>query len=819
MADTANPTDDKQPIDKDNQQAINSAANADNPQSAANNHQKINDALLDPAVSPLTNQKELLKQFNGKYLNKKGLYIFGGFILVFLFFMMWGVNKNSQNNVLKAYQNKQAASSKQHAQNVMQAGVKSSNIAKIAAKKHQAHIDAVKAQQAKELKQQQQQKLLGVINQLAKELEGVTDEQEIAKILAKYGITDPELVKQITQRIKNGDNLDEILAEALKQQPFTDLTNADIQHQILERVKNGEDLATVLDDLGIVDAALKEEILRRVAAGEKLEDVLADINHRENIDAYLASLGITDPKVIAQIKDKLAKGEKIADILTDLNLANTDLANLATKTFTLNDKIIYQPDQFDTDQNRNLQNEISKRTKDGAKLEDVLADIETRQQLAAQIAQKLAGGEDITDLLAEYGITDPKDIAEIKRRILNGEPIDQILADIAKNNPDSKLAKLYGIKDIPNRPNSSNSSNNANVPAVPTISPEELAERKAMRDAMRQRKMQLFEQALTAKMKIDFQAESISADIGSSSAVPSMLPNDDDKLAKVRAQISAQQQEAKQAEQLLEQAKQLQEQIANDSSGFMPMSSIDNDDISSSNYPNLANANYSSNIGNNEGSFVKANNPSDRWSLNQEVQPAASKFVIQPGTVIPATLIGGINSDLPGQIVAQVSQNVYDSPTGRYVLIPQGSKLVGEFASGVMFGQERVLVSWQLIVFADGKTLDIGEMAGTDAAGFSGFKDQLNNHYWKTFGNAFLMGGVITTITISQDKGNKDSNNQRASDALSEALGQQIGQVATQMIQKNMNVSPTIEIRPGYRFNVSVSKNLIFPPDAAKPIY
>jgi len=95
--------------------------------------------------------------------------------------------------------------------------------------------------------------------------------------------------------------------------------------------------------------------------------------------------------------------------------------------------------------------------------------------------------------------------------------------------------------------------------------------------------------------------------------------------------------------------------------------------------------------------------------------------------------------------------------------------------------------------------------------GYAVITNNVNNHYWKTFGNAFLMGGVITTITISQNKGGDNSNNQRASDALSEALGQQLGQVATQMIQKNMNVAPTIDIRPGYRFNIMVSKDLVLP--------
>jgi type IV secretion system protein VirB10 len=182
---------------------------------------------------------------------------------------------------------------------------------------------------------------------------------------------------------------------------------------------------------------------------------------------------------------------------------------------------------------------------------------------------------------------------------------------------------------------------------------------------------------------------------------------------------------------------------------------------------------------------------------------------LRAGFVIPATLISGINSDLPGQIMGQVSQNVYDTPTGRHLLIPQGSRLIGSYSSDVSYGQSRVLVAWQRIVFPDGKALDIGAMPGADSAGYAGFKDQVNNHYFRLFGSAFLMSAVTAGITISQDDNNVGTGNrQRASDAMSEALGQQLGQVTAQLIAKNMNIAPTLEIRPGYRFNVIVTKDM-----------
>jgi type IV secretory pathway VirB10-like protein len=144
-----------------------------------------------------------------------------------------------------------------------------------------------------------------------------------------------------------------------------------------------------------------------------------------------------------------------------------------------------------------------------------------------------------------------------------------------------------------------------------------------------------------------------------------------------------------------------------------------------------------------------------RATAGLDSQPEAPRtpFELRAGFVVPATLISGINSDLPGQIMAQVAQHVYDTPTGKHLLIPQGSRLVGTYSSDVAYGQARVLVAWQRIVFPDGKAMDIGAMPGADSAGYAGFNDQVNNHYLRTFGSAFLMSGVTAGITLSQDNG------------------------------------------------------------------
>ncbi|PTQ80604.1 TrbI/VirB10 family protein [Nitrosomonas ureae] len=199
-----------------------------------------------------------------------------------------------------------------------------------------------------------------------------------------------------------------------------------------------------------------------------------------------------------------------------------------------------------------------------------------------------------------------------------------------------------------------------------------------------------------------------------------------------------------------------------------------------------------------------------RWNLDSEVKKPPTPYVLQTGFVIPATLISGINSSLPGQIMAQVSQHIYDSPIGKWRLIPQGSRLVGTYSSEVEFGQARVLVAWQRIIFPDGKTMDIGAMPGADGVGYAGFKDQVNNHYMRIFGSALIMSAIVAGSTYSQRDSGGAFGRQNAGSIMSQSLGQQLGLVTANLIRKNLNISPTLEIRPGYRFNIIVTKDMKF---------
>jgi type IV secretory pathway VirB10-like protein len=213
------------------------------------------------------------------------------------------------------------------------------------------------------------------------------------------------------------------------------------------------------------------------------------------------------------------------------------------------------------------------------------------------------------------------------------------------------------------------------------------------------------------------------------------------------------------------------------------------------------------------------NGSRDRWRLNSRLEAPATPYILRTGWVIPALLLTAMESELPGTITAQVSQDVYDSGTGNYLLIPQGSRLVGEYANAIQYGQSRIFVAWQRIIYPDNSALDIGAMPGADDQGEAGFNDQVNNHYVRLFGSALLMSAITGGITISQPQSNSTATHTSAADALSAALGQQLGAATSALLEKNLSIAPTLKIRPGYRFNILVVKDLIFARPYVVPNY
>lgn len=232
--------------------------------------------------------------------------------------------------------------------------------------------------------------------------------------------------------------------------------------------------------------------------------------------------------------------------------------------------------------------------------------------------------------------------------------------------------------------------------------------------------------------------------------------------------------------------------------------------------PEAANQQYDASDRRDKEAFLDARSRrSDAWTLEQTRQ-AGSPCEVKTGTVIPGIMLTGINSDLPGKIIGQVSQNVYDTATGKLLLIPQGSRLFGVYDSRVAVGQNRVLIAWNRIIFPDGSSVSIDSMPGTDQAGYGGVEDEVNNHYFRIFGSAIIMslisGGMAYTADSlrPESSGNTQNQNPTLRDEMGTALANQLGQASLQLLQQNVNIKPTLEIRPGFRFNIVLVKDLVF---------
>lgn len=211
--------------------------------------------------------------------------------------------------------------------------------------------------------------------------------------------------------------------------------------------------------------------------------------------------------------------------------------------------------------------------------------------------------------------------------------------------------------------------------------------------------------------------------------------------------------------------------------------------------------------------FMQSNNQAaDSDYLGAVLKKPITPYELQAGTIIPGILITGINSDLPGQITGQVRSTVYDSISGKYVLIPQGAKITGLYDSQVTYGQARVLVAWQRIIFPDGQSIDLQGMPGADMSGYSGFKDQVNNHYAKIFGSVILMSVISAGAQLSQPQNNNNVfTAPSVGQVMAQSLGNNLSNTATMITSKNINIQPTLQIRPGYEFNIAVTKDMVFP--------
>lgn len=203
--------------------------------------------------------------------------------------------------------------------------------------------------------------------------------------------------------------------------------------------------------------------------------------------------------------------------------------------------------------------------------------------------------------------------------------------------------------------------------------------------------------------------------------------------------------------------------------------------------------------------FMAGSGRSPIESSEQIVTPS-SPFVLQAGAVIPAALITGIRSDLPGQISAQVTQNVFDSPTGRVLLIPQGARIVGEYDSEVVAGQSRILLAWDRLILPGGRSIRLDRQPGADASGMSGLQDKVDNHWGRMLRAALISSllGVGTELVSGGDSELVRALRDGAQDGTNE-LGRRV-------VEREMSVPPTLTVRPGFEFRVIVTRDLILEP-------
>lgn len=188
------------------------------------------------------------------------------------------------------------------------------------------------------------------------------------------------------------------------------------------------------------------------------------------------------------------------------------------------------------------------------------------------------------------------------------------------------------------------------------------------------------------------------------------------------------------------------------------------------------------------------------------VMAPASPYVLQAGAVIPAALITGIRSDLPGQITAQVTESIYDSPTGRLLLIPQGTRIIGEYSNDVGFGQRRILLVWNRLIFPNGRSIVLERQPGADTQGYAGLEDGVDYHWW----GLAKAAGLSTLLSIGAELATNDED--RLIQAIRNGGQDTINDAGQQIVRRQLNVAPTLTIRPGFPVRVIVTRDLVLEP-------
>jgi type IV secretion system protein TrbI len=208
------------------------------------------------------------------------------------------------------------------------------------------------------------------------------------------------------------------------------------------------------------------------------------------------------------------------------------------------------------------------------------------------------------------------------------------------------------------------------------------------------------------------------------------------------------------------------------------------------------------------------NQTSDRTTeASAELKAPHSPYELLAGTVIAAALLTGIDSDLPGEVMASVTESVYDTVTGHYLLIPQGSRLIGAYDSEVAFGQRRVLLVWTRLIRPDGSSIVLDRLPGMDTEGHAGLEDQVDYHWGRIVAGA----AISTLLGINAQLVSENQSNGSVIVATRDSAQDSVNQTGQQLTRKNLDVQPTLKVRPGFELRVLIQRDVTLPPFATAP--
>jgi len=210
--------------------------------------------------------------------------------------------------------------------------------------------------------------------------------------------------------------------------------------------------------------------------------------------------------------------------------------------------------------------------------------------------------------------------------------------------------------------------------------------------------------------------------------------------------------------------------------------------------------------GSNKERFIQDDGPGGPKRL----QGAPSRFAVMQGTMLTGVLLTEINSDLPGPILAQITTNIFDSKTGRHLLIPQGSKLIGEYNSAVSHGQKRAQVAWTRLILPNAESVALGRMPGVDAKGASGLQGSVDNHYGDLFVSVLVTSLLSAGVGLAQGPVNPTAVSPQQ--VIGQSVGQEVGRVGTKMAERSLDVQPTLKVSSGTKINVFATTDVLLKP-------